>query len=219
MAFEAIDNVPIWQRFALFVLVAALIGAGWYFFFWVDAMTAREAADTSLVKAEAELDRVKAKAANFEEEKKKLEEAEKKLEAQTAVLPRSASTVDSLMQTFQQQARMVGLTVESWQNEPEQREDFYARLPVHVKATGTWSQTGEFLRRVSELTASEKAPIVSVHDFSLKARERRDKDDTATNPTLDIEFEAATYRFLDEKERTQQVDKSSKRTKTRKGGK
>ena len=48
-------------------------------------------------------------------------------------------------------ARLVGLTVQSWTPEGEFKEDYYGRLPIKVAAFGTWAQTGEFFRRVSEL--------------------------------------------------------------------
>jgi type IV pilus assembly protein PilO len=86
----------------------------------------------------------------------------------------------------------VGMTVESWTNEPETRQDIYARMPIKVRATGTWSQVGEFFRQVTELKQ-----IVSVDGLSLKTK----ATDQGTNPLLSVEFEAATYRFLTEEER------------------
>ncbi len=196
--FDGLARLPIWQRLLLFVFICAVIVGGWYYFFYLDEVTSREAADTALVTAEKELETVRTKRDNFDAEKRKVEEAEKALEAQREVLPLTASTVDNLMQTFQQQSRLVGMTVESWNNEPEEFEDFYARMPIRVKASGTWTQVGEFFRRVSELKR-----IVSVDRLGLTvvASAARDGEKPDEHPGLRVEFEAATYRFLTDTER------------------
>jgi type IV pilus assembly protein PilO len=192
MALEGLDRVPIWQRLLLVVLGAAAVAGGWYFLFYEDALATHRAAEQALVKAEADLEEARQKKENFLEEQKKHAAAEAEIQRKMEVLPMSASTVDNLMQVFQQKARMVGMTVESWTNEPESRQDIYARMPIKVKATGTWSQVGEFFRQVTELKQ-----IVSVDGLSLKTK----ATDQGTNPLLSVEFEAATYRFLTEEER------------------
>ncbi|MFO0636221.1 MAG: type 4a pilus biogenesis protein PilO [Nannocystaceae bacterium] len=200
---DGFGRLPIWQKLLIFLLGAGVRSGGWYSPSFLDAVDARKAADVALTNAQSELAEVKAKRDNFDAERKKVEEAEKRLTEQREVLPLTASTVDNLMQTFQQQSRLVGMTVESWNNEPEQIEDFYARMPIKVRASGTWSQVGEFFRRVSELKR-----IVSVDRLSLKANETSRKGaEPGDRPPLEVEFEAATYRFLTDDERTAVAEK------------
>ena len=199
--FDALGKLPIWQRLLLFFFIAAGIVAVWYFLFYLDAVAGRGAADTALVNAQKELADIQKSRDNFDAEQKAIAAEEKELEANREVLPLNASTVDNLMQTFQQQSRLVGMTVESWTNEPEELEDFYARMPIKVRATGTWAQVGEFFRRVSELKR-----IVSVDGLSLAlvdkaAAKDKDKEPGDQHPSLKVEFEAATYRFLTDAER------------------
>lgn len=198
--FDALGKLPIWQRVLLFFFIAAGIVAVWYFLFYLDAVAAKGAADAALVNSQKELADVQKNRDNFDAEQKAIAAEEKQLEANREVLPLNASTVDNLMQTFQQQSRLVGMTVESWTNEPEELEDFYARMPIKVQATGTWSQVGEFFRRVSELKR-----IVSVDGLSLalvnKNTEDKKKEPGDQHPSLKVEFEAATYRFLTDAER------------------
>ncbi|MBK6918669.1 MAG: type 4a pilus biogenesis protein PilO [Deltaproteobacteria bacterium] len=204
---EGFGRIPIWQRLLLFLLVAGVIVGGWYFFFYVDAVDGRANAEAALTAAQTELAEVKTKRDNFDAEKRKIEAAEAALEEQREVLPLTASTVDNLMQTFQQQSRLVGMTVESWTNEPEEFQDFYARMPIKVRATGTWTQVGEFFRRVSELKR-----IVSVDRLSLQAgKDKRTpgSKEAAERAPLEIEFEAATYRFLTDEERNAAAEKGA----------
>jgi type IV pilus assembly protein PilO len=204
--FDGLGKLPIWQRLLLFVFIAAVIVGGWYYFYYLDAVAARANAEAALVTAQKDLADAKTKRDNFDAEKAKIEAAEKAVEAQREVLPLNSSTVDNLMQTFQQQSRLVGMTVESWTNEPEELQDFYARMPIKVRATGSWTQVGEFFRRVSELKRT-----VSVDRLSLKLGPQptlREGETAPEHPGLVVEFEAATYRFLTDEERASAAEKS-----------
>jgi type IV pilus assembly protein PilO len=177
------------------------VGA-WWFFFYSDTQIAKQTAEEAVVKANAELERVKKRKANFLEEQRQHEQAERDLAEMRKAVPMSTTTVDNLMQTFQQRARMVGMSVDSWNNEAEERQDFYARLPIRVKATGTWPQAAEFFRRVLELEQ-----IVGIENLSLQVEKGKNRDEEPGNsPLLSIEFEAATYRLLSAEERTGQGD-------------
>lgn len=198
---EHIEKLPIWQRALAGVAGTIVIVVSWYFFFYADALAAHESADQALSKANTELARVEKERSNFLERQRKNAEAERELAQMMEVLPMNASTVDNLMQIFQQQARLVGLTVESWSPEAEQREEFWAQLPVRVKVVGTWAQFGEFLRRVSECNYEDevRCPIVSIGALSLSQKTKTSV--AGESPQLDINFQAATYRFLTEAER------------------
>jgi type IV pilus assembly protein PilO len=208
--FEALGKLPVWQRILVWIIGAGLILGLWYFLFWEDAVAGRVAAEQGVVKARAELEAVEGSQAAHETRKKEVAAAEQTLAGQREVLPLNASTVDNLMQTFQQQSRLVGMSVESWTNEPEEFEDFYARMPIRVRASGTWSQVGEFFRRVSELKR-----IVSVDKLSLKLRNTPTVE-VGAPPVLDVEFEAATYRFMTDAERTEAATKPARRKEKRK---
>lgn len=193
--FDGIDKVPVWQRLLLWLLIAAMIVAVWYYIFYLDAVAAREGAEIGLEKAKTELTRVEEKKENYLTELREHEQRQATLREQKEVLPMSSSAIDNLMQTFQQKARQVGMSFDSWTNESEQRQDVYARLPVKVAARGSWAQTGEFFRQLSEL----KQPL-SIENLTLGIAAR--SGDDVEHPELEIEFEAATYRALSNEERS-----------------
>ncbi|MEM6292675.1 MAG: type 4a pilus biogenesis protein PilO [Myxococcota bacterium] len=212
---EQFAKLPIWQRIVAFIVFGALIVGGWFFIFYQDALDAHDGAKQAVAKADKELQRVKTEQENFLERQRKQAAVEAELQQEIAVLPTSKSSVDNLMQTFQQQARLVGLTVESWTPEGEQKEDFYARLPVSVKATGTWGQAGEFFRRMYELGRENKGRIVSVDNLILRNRSNGDAKAGDGAPLLELSFEAATYRFLTEAERSAGAQAGKKKTSRR----
>ena len=214
-AFDGVDKLPVWQRLLVWLVVAAAIVAAWWFLFYVDAVAAREGAEAGLTKAGTELERLEKRKENFLEEQRQHEEREAKFRERMEVLPMNASTVDNLMQTFQQKARQVGLSFDSWTNETEQRQDFYARLPIKVKARGAWPQIGEFFRQLSELRQ-----IVSVENIVLEnTATDQEKGEPGEHPVLEISFEAATYRFLSEEDRSAAPEKGSRRSEPTRRGK
>jgi len=195
---EAFEKLPVWQRVLIFALGLTVIVTVWFLVFYRDALARHDSAKSALKKAQVELHDVDEKKKNFIERQRKQAEIEAVLKEKMDVLPMSIASVDHLMQTFQQQARLVGLTVESWVPGTEALEDYYSRLPVKVQASGTWAQAGEFFRRISELDR-----IVSVDNVQLQksTTSARAGADTTEAPLLTIQFEAATYRFLGEAER------------------
>ena len=210
---DSIAQMPAWQRAIVWFLGGLIIGGVWYFLWYADAVSARQGADSAKTKAQAELARVEEKLANFEEEQRKAAEMELKITALMEELPTSSATVDNMMQTFQQQARMVGLYVETWTPMGEEKLDFYAKLPVEVQARGNWYAVGEFMRR-----AGEFKKIVSVENLVLEAG-ARDKQENEPHPELTVSFRAATYRFLTDKERKAAAEKAGgKRRRRKKGG-
>lgn len=213
---EQFAKLPIWQRILVFVIVGAMVIGGWYFLAYQDAVNSHNGAKVAVKKADTELVRVKKEQENFLERQRKQADIEAKLQQKVAVLPTSKSSQANLMQTFQQQARLVGLTVERWSTEPEQREDFYARLPVKVRVTGTWTQAGEFFRRMYELGRENKGRIVSVDELVMRNRTTGDAKPGDGPPTLEISFEAATYRFLTEAERSASEPKTKRRSRRKK---
>ena len=203
-ALDSFERFPIWQRLVVFVVVAVGIVGVWFYFFYSEAVAAHDGAIAARDKANAEFKRITEEKEKFLERKRKQDEVENELKASMEVLPMSSAAVDNLMQTFQQQARLVGLTVETWTPDAEQKQDYYARMPVKVKASGTWSQTGEFFRRVSELNRP-----VSIEAVKLRLKGPRggkDQADAGSAPVLEVEFEVTTYRFLPDAER--RADKS-----------
>ncbi|MCH9686310.1 MAG: type 4a pilus biogenesis protein PilO [Deltaproteobacteria bacterium] len=208
--FDTLERMPVWQRLVTWVLVAALIVVGWYYLFFLDSVSAREGAEAGLAKASAEVSRLQKKKENHLEEQRQHEERKASLRDKLEIVPMSPSTIDNLMQTVQQKARQVGMAFNGWNNEKEQRQDVYARLPVKVKAQGSWPQLGEFFRQLAEL----RKPV-SIENISLTVLTNNEESEDL-HPALEIEFEAATYRALTAEERG---GPSTGRASRRKGGK
>jgi type IV pilus assembly protein PilO len=200
---DKLNQLPSWQLGVAWVVIAALGTLGFYFLYYTDADEQRTQAQGSVAKAKTALDEMRKRLENFELEMSQQKEREKEIAAAKEKLPLGSSTVDHLIRTFNQQGRLVGMNIESWQPGGEKKLDFYAKMPVAVKAQGTWHQTGEFFRRIAELDQ-----IVNIEGLQLKSG--RDLSETG-HPMLTIEFEANAFRFLSDAERKAGTGKTKKK--------
>jgi type IV pilus assembly protein PilO len=207
---DQLEKYPVWQLGLAWVLGAALVGAGWYFQYFSDALAGKVAAEGGKTKAEADLATAKNNLSNYEQRVKEQAEADKILKERLEVVPLDSSTIDHLMSTFQREARGVGLSLEKWSPQPEQRFDFYAKIPVEVTAIGTWHETGEFFRRVAEMKQ-----IVNIEEVKMKLDSEFEDNGF---PLLEVDFTTSTFRLLSAEEQSGggEDQGSSRRTK---GGK
>ena len=196
---------PKWQIALIWAVFAGFLGGGWYFMYFEEAVQQNEAAAIAVKKAEAELARMKERLANFEQEMAQAKAMEQELEEKKRRLPLSSATVDHLMRKFQQQGRLVGVSVLDWSPAPEKKLDFYAKMPVSIRASGTWLQFGEFFRRISEMEQ-----IVNVEGIAMQPASKESYDGSVN---LKVKFMASTYRFLEQEARKPQG--ASGRSKTR----
>lgn len=202
---DQLEKYPVWQLILAWVLGAALVVAGWYFLYFSDALAEQAKAEAAQTKAEADLVAAKDNLANYEQRVKEQAERDKELKRKLEVVPVDSSTIDHLMSTFQREARGVGLAIEKWSPQPEERFDFYAKIPVEVTAVGTWHEVGEFFRRVSEMKQ-----IVNVEQVEMKLG--KDFEDNGF-PLLEVDFTASTFRLLTDDEQRGESEDATRRTK------
>lgn len=208
---DQLENYPAWQLGLGWLLGAALVLAGWYFLYFGEALDDRTKAQGAVTVAEANLAKAKDNLANYEQRVKEQAERDKELKKTLEVVPVDSSTIDHLMSTFQREARGVGLGIEAWTPQAEQRFDFYARIPVEITAIGTWHEIGEFFRRVSEMKQ-----IVNIEAVAMRLE--REFDDSGF-PNLEVEFTASTFRLLTEDEQSGKSGAGASRRSTQGGRK
>lgn len=205
---DQLEKYPVWQLILAWVLGSSLVVAGWYFLYFSDSLAEKAKAEAAMTKAQTDLQTAKDNLANYEQRVKEQAERDKELKRQLEVVPVDSSTIDHLMSTFQREARGVGLAIEAWSPQPEQRFDFYAKIPVEVKALGTWHEIGEFFRRVAEMKQ-----IVNVEEVAMKLG--KEFEDNGF-PLIEVQFTASTFRLLTEDEQRGESEDATRRTKGKK---
>jgi type IV pilus assembly protein PilO len=129
-----------------------------------------------------------AKAVNLEIYKQQLKDIERSFGALLRQLP-GKTEVPNLLVDISQTGLAAGLEEKLFQPGAEQKRDFYAELPIHIRLTGSYHEFGEFVSGIAALPR-----IVTLHDIEIKP-ENKDSYDT-----LSLYLTAKTYRYLDEEE-------------------
>jgi type IV pilus assembly protein PilO len=128
------------------------------------------------------------KAVNLEVYKQQLKDIERSFGALLRELP-GKTEVPNLLVDISQTGLSAGLQEKLFQPQAEQKQDFYAELPIKIQLTGSYHQFGEFVSGIAALPR-----IVTLHDIEIKS-EGKDAYDQLT-----LDLTAKTYRYLDEDE-------------------
>jgi type IV pilus assembly protein PilO len=168
----------------LFVIAAS---AGYYFFVWKSdrpqLLEARakegELMDSLKVKAK--------RAANLEAYRSQLAEMQKSFGAMLRQLP-NKTEVPNLLVDISQTGLSSGLEENLFQPQAENRNDFYAELPITIRLTGGYHEMGKFASGIAALPR-----IVTLHDIEIAPQ-------GGNTGQLTLNVTAKTYRYLDEED-------------------
>jgi type IV pilus assembly protein PilO len=131
-----------------------------------------------------------AKAVNLELYKQQLKDIERSFGALLRQLP-GKTEVPNLLVDISQTGLAAGLEEKLFQPATEQKRDFYAELPIHIRLSGSYHEFGEFVSGIAGLPR-----IVTLHDIDI-----RPVSTTGTGyDNLTLDLTAKTYRYLDEEE-------------------
>ena len=169
---------------ALFLLLLALIGAG-YWFDWriqIDKLTRFQSKEQEL--RTMFLDKQK-QAVNLEAYRKQLAEIEESFGEMLKQLP-NKSEMEALLTDINHAGLGRGLQFDLFKPAPaETASEFYAELPITIRLAGNYHDIGAFASDISQLSR-----IVTLNNVAL----------TSGKDGLKLEAIAKTFRYLDESE-------------------
>src|SRR6266478_4901836 len=159
---NAVNKMPLGQKVGVVAgFVILLSAANWYFF--IDPMQTQ-----IRVRHEKEI-------------------LERRLAQALTELPNEAN-IDDLIRSLSEIGTKSGLTINSIDPQPEQRQSFYAAIPIVMSVTGNYHEIGVFLDALSKL-----ARIVNV--TNIKMGQPRV---TSEKLIVNASYVATTFRFLPE---------------------
>lgn len=126
--------------------------------------------------------------------KRELEEVTLKLTEVVSKLP-DEKEVPMLLRTISYVAKGVGLEIESFRLQPEQRKEFYAEVGFELSLVGSYHQLGMFFYQVAKMPR-----IVTIRDFSISPAGSGKK-----GTLLKASCVGATYYFVQQPPETQRV--------------
>ena len=176
---------------ACVLLVALIIGLGWYLFV-SDKRATLETEEATEVQLREEFQGKQGRAANLEPLKQQLAQMEVMLQQMLRQLP-SKNEMPDLIVDISQTALAAGISNELFQPGSESQREFYAEKPIQLRMVGSYHQFGAFVSGVASLP---RVVIMTMHDISLQPRDGKDG-------TLVLSGTVKTYRYLDEEEESQ----------------
>ena len=184
---NAVNKVPLGQKVGVVAGVVILLSAAnWYFF--IDPMQTQIRERQGTLRAlEDELIQKQSIANNLAQFKHEKEILERRLAQALTELPNEAN-IDDLIRSLSEIGTKSGLTINSIEPQAEQRQSFYAAIPIVMSVTGNYHEIGVFLDSLSKL-----ARIVNVTNIKMgQARVTNEK------LVINANYIATTFRFVPE---------------------
>jgi type IV pilus assembly protein PilO len=187
--FDRLAAVPMMVKAGVLAGVIALLGAGYWYFFYSDMQDEMEQLQKQAQKLEkerAEYEQRKKEYLAFRNEVNQLLEEQKEL---VRVLPKS-DDIEQFIENIQAQVELAGLQKVASVRDSAQPVDMYIKIPIRMSLNGTYHQINHFFKNVGELKR-----IVNIEDLSLTPSS--DASDLNRPVTLNAKFIATTFMFRD----------------------
>src|SRR5438309_11915179 len=184
---NAVNKMPLGQKVGVVAGVVILLSAAnWYFF--IDPMQTQITQRQGTLHAlEDELIQKQSIANNLAQFKHEKEILERRLAQALTELPNEAN-IDDLIRSLSEIGTKSGLAINSIEPQAEQRQSFYASIPIVRAVSGNYHEIGVFLDSLSKL-----ARIVNVTNIKM-AGARFTNEKLVVSST----YVATTFRFVPE---------------------
>ncbi len=184
---NAVNKLPLPQKIAVLAVAVVLITAGNWYFLVDPKLTEITQKQSTLRTLEDELIQKQSIANNLAQFKHEKEVLERRLAQALTELPNEAN-IDDLIKSLSDIGIKSGLTINTIEPQSEQRQSFYASIPIVMSVTGNYHEIGVFLDALSKL-----ARIVNVTNIKMNsAKVQNDK------LIVSASYVATTFRFLPE---------------------
>jgi type IV pilus assembly protein PilO len=187
MADNSLTKLSLAGQFGVSLLIAAVIGGLFYYFWYKDAL-AEEAKKTARLEAlQKEIRALEVTANKLQEFQREVQLLEAKLDTLKRILPPEKETPD-LMRRVQSLAAQSFLTIRKFTPAAVQTKEFYQEVPINVDLDGTYHNLGSFFDKVSRLSR-----LVNVGNVKVKSQSKQSQ-----NSTIFASCVATTFVYLDQ---------------------
>lgn len=182
---NTINKAALPQKVAAVALLAGGLTVANWFLVVSPEMDQIQRTQAELRKLEDELIQKQSIANNLAQFKHEKEILERRLAQALTELPNEAN-IDDLIRSLAEIATKSGLTLNTIDPQSEQRQSFYAAIPIVMSVTGNYHEIGVFLDALSKL-----ARIVNVTNIKM-SQPRITNEKLVVNAS----YVATTFRFL-----------------------
>jgi type IV pilus assembly protein PilO len=182
---NVVNKAPLSQKLAAVAVIACGVTAANYFLVVSPDLEQMQRQHAILRQLEDELIQKQSIANNLAQFKHEKEILERRLQQALTELPNEAN-IDELIRSFAEVATKSGLTINDIAPQPEQRQSFYASIPIVMAVNGNYHEIGVFLDSLSKL-----ARIVNVTNIKMGNAKM-----TGEKLAINAQYVATTFRFL-----------------------
>lgn len=169
--------------------LSALITLGSWYFYIKPAQEKTVKLEADRKKLEGEFIDKQQIANNLNEYRREKAELEEKLAEALTELPQEAA-IDELLRQLHELGTTAELEIVSIEPQAEAREDFYARIPVRMKVSGSYHEVLTFLDEVGRMKRIVNVSAIQLGNPNMKS----------DRVHLAADFLATTFRFLSPEE-------------------
>jgi len=186
-ALASLNKLPLGQKIAALVLIVGGITAANYFLVVQPELEQLQRHEAVLRGLEDDLTQKQAIANNLAQFKHEKEILERRLQQALTELPNEAN-IDELIRSLAEIGQKAGLTINDIAPQPEQKQSFYASIPIVMAVTGNYHEIGVFLDALSKLPR-----IVNVTNIKMATPKM-----SGEKLVVQASYVATTFRFLPE---------------------
>jgi len=186
-ALASLNKLPMAQKIGILVFLVAGVTAANYFLVVQPEYEQVQRQEGTLHTLEDELTQKQAIANNLAQFKHEKEILERRLQQALTELPNEANIAE-LISSLSELGQKAGLTINDITPQAEQKQSFYASIPIVMAVTGTYHEIGVFLDALSKLPR-----IVNVTNIKMGTPKMQ-----GDKLTVAASYVATTFRFVPE---------------------
>ena len=174
MADNALTKLSLGGQLAVSLVVAAVIGGAFWYFYWSPAVEEENKKRTRLEGLEKEIRALEVTANKLQEFQREVALLEARLETLKRILPQTKETPD-LMRKVQALAAQSNLTINNFTPGPTVNKEFYQEWPIAMGLVGNYHNLALFFDKVSRLPR-----LVNVNNIKITAMGAQTASQTIT---------------------------------------
>jgi type IV pilus assembly protein PilO len=187
---EQLAKLPAAARAGILVVVAVLIGAGYYFGMYEAARATKDQLQAQEMELQRKLSEVRSIAANLDEFEAEIAALEIKLKEVLRQLPNERE-IEVVLTDISNLGKTAGIEIKEFARMPEVGHGFYAEVPIDLEIQGEYHEVARFFDLLAGLPR-----IVNMGSISVKVAR-----DTMDSTLLKVSGTATTFRFVGKGER------------------
>jgi len=185
VSLDSILKLPTLQKIGILALIAGLILLVYWQIAYRPKVKMIEAKESKLADLKRDVNIKRNIAKDHDKFKEELERMNADLQTVLTKLPDSKE-IPNLLKNISNMSKEAGLEVLLFKPEGEQAGQYYARVPVELKFTGSYHKIGMFFYYVGTLPR-----IVNIENFSIQNAQTKSRDELL----LSTSCVATTYRY------------------------